>query len=272
MKRQFFEPEAEWLDFLYDELSPEQRQSFARRLQAEPGLDAELASWQRLRKLCQRHIPEESVSPFLTRKVFNRIRELQTLPPARSWWAFWRPALLAVSVFTLSFAAFHYYFKTRSQSQPLQSAQREWVPPQSLSPLVSNPMPSFQSPPRWRLLAPSQYEAPGIRLAGYGEIESGFGEVPGMENIEDEAQIAVARFAHRQALRMRAMGDAAGAAQALGEIFKKYPQYPGLFEVLALRIDCLYQIGELRQAGQELAWLRQNSPELASWVERRWKR
>src|SRR5262249_5377956 len=103
--------------------------------------------------------------------------------------------------------------------------------------------PSF-SPPMWR--SSPRLGNGLISLASYGDSSPVYDQAPSDEiyRLEAQAQFSVAQFMHQEALRMHQLGDHRGAAEAIANLVKKYPNYPRIFEALALRIGCLFQIGQ----------------------------
>lgn len=279
------------IDFLYDDLDPADRAAFQAEIGAQTELEGEVREFGRVGQIYRKRLPDLQTPPALLQKVLTQMPQ----PKRRFAWfgfdvaSFWRPALTGAFVMALTLAGLYQYKLHRdatpqiAKNEPAPSAPAPDVPiPEgggeislrdlSLARAQTRPMPE----PSWRQ---PRFGNGLISFASYGNTAPAYPQPVGpgasyeeLYGLEQEAQNAVAQFAHQQALRMHSMGDHRGAAEALALLIKRYPNYSRLFEALALRIGCLYQIGQIDKAEQELAWLRQSSPELAALVEQRWWR
>lgn len=283
MDRQDFEDKL--IDYLYDEMEPAERGAFQSQLHSDPTLQADTQSYQRIARLYRSNLPLVEAPPALSRKILAKVKR-----PKRVRWtflefgAFWRPVLTGVFAIALTLGLVYQYKQWRDR--PMEIAKNTPIPGylatigtkpetnqggdlslEDLSATVAQPLPV----PVWRT-SPSLGNGL-ISLASYGNSNSIYDPAPSADiyRLEQQAQFSVAQFLHQEALRMHALGDHRGAAETIANLIKKYPNYPRIFEALALRIGCLFQIGQVDKANQELAWLRQNSPELAQLVEQRWR-
>lgn len=287
------------IDFLYDDLDPAARAAFQAEVGAHAELAGEVRDFGRVGQIYRNRLPDLQTPPALLQKVLVQVPQ----PKRRFAWfgldvaSFWRPALTGAFVMALTLAGLYQYKLHReappqvAESAPADSAPAALAPDTaplggggeislrdlSLARAQTRPMPE----PSWRqprfgngLISFASYgnTAPAYPSPAYPQAVAPGGTYEEIYGLEQEAQNAVAQFAHQQALRMHSMGDHRGAAEALALLIKRYPNYSRLFEALALRIGCLYQIGQIDKAEQELAWLRQSSPELAALVEQRWWR
>ncbi len=284
------------IDFLYDDLDPADRAAFQAGVGAHAELEGEVREFGRVGQTYRNRLPDLQTPPALLQKVLAQVPR----PKRRFAWfgldvaSFWRPALTGAFVMALTLAGIYQYKLHRdalpqvAKSEPAPSVPAPDVPiPEgggeislrdlSLARAQTRPM----AEPSWRqprfgngLISFASYgnTAPAYPSPAYPPAVAPGGTYEEIYGLEQEAQNAVAQFAHQQALRMHSMGDHRGAAEALALLIKRYPNYSRLFEALALRIGCLYQIGQIDKAEQELAWLRQSSPELAALVEQRWWR
>ncbi|MCC6273310.1 MAG: hypothetical protein IT572_07570 [Deltaproteobacteria bacterium] len=284
------------VDFLYDDLDPADRAAFQAEIGARAELEGEVREFGRVGQIYRKRLPDLQTPPALLQKVLAQAPK----PKRRFAWfgldvaSFWRPALTGAFVMALTLAGIYQYKLHRdappqvAKNEPAPSAPAPDVPiPEgggeislrdlSLARAQTRPM----AEPSWRqprfgngLISFASYGngGPAFPSPAYPQAVAPGGTYEELYGLEQEAQNAVAQFAHQQALRMHSMGDHRGAAEALALLIKRYPNYSRLFEALALRIGCLYQIGQIDKAEQELAWLRQSSPELAALVEQRWWR
>ncbi len=290
MKREEFYEKL--IDYLYDEMPPFEKKAFQREIERDPELQRELQTLTHLRELCQKELPDVSVPRSLTKKLYRR------LGLRRPWFEIFKPMVLArpalafavLLVLTLGVATqYKRFFSEKPDAVALKSeAVKPAVAPQvsesakiatvddlKFSDLMNGNhlLKARVQPPVWR----TQPSLGGglVSLASLGS-PSMLGPSPqGMRgvdipNLHQEADFSVAQFAHQQALRLRSMGDFKGAANALAHVIKAYPNYPGKFQALAERIDCLFRSGQQTVARKELAWLRGLSPDLAYLVESRW--
>ncbi|HKY63340.1 MAG TPA: hypothetical protein VJR29_07980 [bacterium] len=286
MDRQIFEIQI--VDYLEGELSPADLAEFKAALQQNPDWRLELESFGRLRDLYREKLPSVTAPAGLAERALARLPK-----PERKRWAFfgmgafWRPVLTGAFVLAFTLVGTYEYKRWRDTSLPVAKAPVA-APAPSETVAVAAPArnpdfgePSF-APSRIRpYRAPAWRSNPNPRLAGGGQVSlASFGsgassfDMGGSADIyslEQEAQLGLAQFLHQQALRMNGLGDHQGAAEAIAELVQKYPSYPRIFEAMALRIGCLFQLGQIQKAEQELTWLRQNSPGLADLVEQRWK-
>lgn len=272
------------IDFLYEDLDAADRSEFVDGLRSNAEFEGETRDFRRVGQIYRNHLPDLQTPPALLQKVLAQVPK----PKKRFSWfrleagSFWRPALTGAFVMALTLVGLYQYKEHRNAS--LQVAQKNPVTSHleaaspieggtlhpsdlSLARAQTRPIPQ----PAWRqprmgngLVSFASYGAdnPGMGGAAYEEIYG----------LEQEAQNSIAQFSHQQALRMHALGDHRGAAEALAALIRKYPNYPRAFEALALRIGCLFELGQVAKAEQELSWLRQSSPELAVLVEQRWRR
>ncbi|MFO1462369.1 MAG: tetratricopeptide repeat protein [bacterium] len=282
MDRQEFDENV--VDFLYDELDPSERAAFHSQVQSDPEFASEAHEFQRVSQLFRSQLPDLSVPPALTRRVLDQVQA----PKRRvswfriEWGTFWRPALTGAFALALTLGILYQYKQHRHESFPVaKNTPVEKAAPEPLADrggelrlqdvMAAASQPRAFPAPAWRQ---PRFGNGLISFASYGNT-SPMDEAANSDEIyglDQQAQNSVASFAHQQAMRMHAMGDHKGAAEALAKLIQQYPNYPRLFEALALRIGCLFQIGEVQKARQELGWLRQNSPELAQLVEQRWFR
>lgn len=284
MNRQDFDENV--VDFLYGEMNSAERSSFHQEVQADPECAAQAHEFQRVSQIYRTQLPDLPVPSRLTQSI---LASLPAPQKRRAWFSFeWsgflRPALAGAFALVLTLAGLYEYKQHRETAGP-QIAQQN--PPQVSKPVVASAEPGgelkFQdimaAAGQPRALSGPVWHQPRFVNAGNGIVSlASYGSTSPMEGATDEiygldqqAQNAVPTFVHQQAMRMHAMGDHKGAAEALAKLIKQYPNYPRIFEALALRIGCLYQIGQVDKARQELVWLRQNSPELAQLVEQRWQ-
>jgi hypothetical protein len=283
MDRQSFDEQV--VDFVYDELSPAERYEFQQEAQGEPVFAAEAQEFRRISRLYRTQLPDIPVPLALVQQVLARVPKRTKRRFA--WFrveagSFWRPALTGAFALALTLGLLYQYKQRHDPSFELAKrapvAARADAPAadrggelnfQDLAVAAAGQNRPFAAP-AWRQ---PRFNNGLVSFASYGNtppMEEGTGG-DDLLRMEQQAQNAVATFAHQQALRMHAMGDHQGAAEALAVLIKKYPNYPRLFEALALRIGCLFQIGQGDKARQELIWLRQNTPELAQLVEQRWR-
>lgn len=271
------------IDFLYEDMDPAERSAFQGGISSQPEFQDETRDFQRVGQIFRSHLPDLATPPALTRQLLSQLPK----PKRRKAWfrfemgSFWRPALSGA--FALALTLFGLYEYKQHRDGAIQVAQETPVADTpklaasgggdlNLRDLVVAAQPPRQLPaPAWR--QPRLGNGGLISFASYGNNDSNYvgAQTDEIYGLEQEAQNTVAQFAHQQAMRMHAMGDHQGAAEALAALIKKYPNYPRIFEALALRIGCLYQIGQVAKAEQELSFLRQNSPELAQLVEQRWR-
>lgn len=264
------------IEYLYGELSPVEKAAFEEYLRTDPEMSEEVRSLQSLRQVCRRHLRDEPVSGKLRAQLLSRL-EIR-----RSWWqgllsrSFFRPALVGVFTVLLTLGI-TYQFRDRPSTPP-QTAQ---IKPAALPPGVLSYEDFFTaaqvsrhiwSRPTWR----SEPKLTGglVSLASYGgpTMPQSYGETTGYDvrQMDQDAELAIAQFAHQRAMRMRAMGDFRGAAQEFAGLIKTYPSYPHVFAAAAQRIDCLFRIKENAVARRELIWLNQQSPFFAQAVAQRW--
>ncbi len=285
------------LDYLYEDLSPVQREALRRQIEGCSQSESELKSLLQMRRLVAKHLPQEEVSSRLTQKL---LVDLGIRKPWYQTWTsgFFKPVLAGVMLLFLTLGGVRYYRSEESAlrspvatvasslhqgGEDLRILQREpvwresWDPPtQALVPLQSSLVPAWRGQRGGR----SAYPQTGVSLVGF---HPGSSEVfpsddlldvsdPDIEKLEVQAQQSVGQFMHRQALKMRAMGDCQAAAQQLGNLIKTYPFYPLKMEVMAQRVDCLFRSGQSEVAQNELKILKELSAPLAYLVERRWSR
>jgi len=285
MNRQDFDENV--VDFLYDEMDPAQRSVFHQEIQSDPECASDAHDLRRVSQIYRSRMPDLPVPSSLTNQL---LAKLPARSKRRAWFSFeWggllRPALAGAFVLVLTLGVL-YEYKQHRDTSPVVATQAPVEVSNPLVPTSSDPggdlkfqdimaavgQPRAYAGPTWR--QPRFVNAGNgiISLASYGAT-SPMDETSNTEiyGLDQQAQNAVPTFAHQQAMRMHAMGDHKGAAEALAKLIKQYPNYPRIFEALALRIGCLYQIGQVDKARQELVWLRQNSPELAQLVEQRWQ-
>lgn len=276
MDRRDFEEQI--VDFLYEDQDPAERAAFQDGLKAHPEFQAELHDFHRVAQIYHNHLPDLTPPPALLQQILAKAPK----PKKRSSWfhfeagAFWGPALTGALAMALTLVGLYQYKEYRDGSSPVAkhmsiASQVEPGGDLNLRDLSlammrqARPMPA----PAWR--QPRMGNGL-VSFASYGNTQPMYdGGNEEIYGLEQEAHDSLAQFAHQQAIRMHALGDIRGAAEALAVLIKKYPNYSRIFEALALRIGCLFQIGELAKAEHELTWLRQNSPDLAVLVERRWK-
>jgi hypothetical protein len=293
MDRQIFE--VQLIDYLEGELSPADLAEFETALRQNPEWRQEVESFAKLRSIYRSQLPLVDAPSGLAE------RTLAGLPkPERKRWAFlglgafWRPLMTGAFVLAFTLVGTYEYKRWRDTSLPI--AKAPVVAPVAGDKVASAPLRAtggdFGETSTYTPGRPRSYRVPAWRsnpnrgLAGGGQVSlasfggAGGGSLSGYEDLggpsdiyrlEQEAQLGLAQFLHQQALRMNGLGDHQGAAEAIAELVQKYPSYPRIFEAMALRIGCLYQLGQMQKAEQELTWLRQNSPGLAELVEQRWK-
>jgi len=282
MNRQDFDENV--VDFIYGELDPSEQAAFLARLQEDASLESEALDMRRVGQVFRNRLPELTPPPALIEQVLARVEK----PKKRFSWfrfevgAFWRPALTGAFALLLTLGLVYEYKQHRDQPSvevaknfpiaapsPLIANRGGDLNLQDLSLAMNQPRPL--TAPAWRQ---PRFGNGLISFASYGNTAPAYEDSGNDEiyRLEQEAQYSVANFAHQQAMRMHALGDHQGAAEALAVLIKKYPNYPRILEALALRVGCLFEIGQLDKANQELGWLRQSSPELAQIVEQRWRR
>lgn len=273
------------IDYLYGELSPQDKLIIKKELEESEALKRELVSFLQLRELAHEHLPKAKVPAHLSRKV------LADLGIRRSWYEIWtqgflRPSLVAAALILLTLGVT--YQVNRWGDEDPTVAKNESSSPTTLrrgsegdlkysGPLLARrPLrPSLQ--PSFARTSPIFQGTPSrsVSLASLGSSPSlqGPSGIPSTElhRLELETEMALAQFLHRAALRMRALGDFSGAAQSLGQLIKKYPFYPYKLQAMAQRIDCLFKAGQGGLAQSELTLLRSISPSLAFLIERRWR-
>lgn len=271
------------IEYLYGEITPEEKHAFRQELDQDPELSGELKNYLQLREVLHEHLPNHPAPKHLTNKV------LRDLGIRRSWLSgfsegFWRPALVGAMVLAVTLGITsqwnHWWGSTEKvaklETTPAPSAKI--VTPSPLSdPLLANRRfsPILRVPVRGgnpNILAPAPRSM--VSLAGYGngtalETQTASPDAE-IHRLELEAEQAVAQFIHQQALRMRAMGDFKGAAQHLAYLIKTYPFYPLKLQAMAQRVDSLFRGGEVEQAQKELKVLAELSPTLAFYLQRRW--
>lgn len=285
MERQIFEIQI--IDYLEGELNSADLAEFETALRQNPEWRVEVDSFARLRDLYREKIPLVPAPAGLAERALARLPK-----PERKRWAFfgmgafWRPVLTGAFVLAFTLVGTYEYKRWRDTSLPTAKAPVAAPAPSEAIAALPARSPDFGEPayvpsrtrpyrmPGWR-------SSPNPRLAGGGQVSlASFGNsatnydmggTADIYSLEQEAQLGLAQFLHQQALRMNGLGDHQGAAEAIAELVQKYPDYPRIFEAMALRIGCLFQLGQVEKADQELTWLRQNSPGLADLVEQRWK-
>lgn len=274
------------VDYLYGDLSPSARSEMEAYLRSHPEMASELQALRRLQNICRERLKDVPVPAGLEKRLFLELGIRRPWYSAlTSSWVF-RPVLAGAMVLLLTLGV---TYKMRDwQAQGPELAQNTLVSPplerrfrNSLgenlrySDLLApspNLRPQFQAAPSWR---PQPTLAGGlVTFASYGEntylqpdTVMRSVDIPGLEQ---EAQHSIAQFSHQQALRLRVMGDFQGAAKALAIVIKTYPDYPGKFEALAQRIDCLFRTGQGEIAKRELIWLGGFAPDMAYLVAERW--
>lgn len=286
MDRQIFEIQI--VDYLEGELEGADLAEFETALRQNPEWQSELHTFARLRDLYRENLPLIPAPFGLAERTLARMPK-----PERKRWAFfgmgsfWRPVLTSAFVLAFTLMGSYEYKRWRDTSLP-QAKGPAIVQPAAEESIAALPAraPDFGDPTyvpnRVRpYRAPAWRTNPNPRLAGGGQVSlASFGnsgsnlDMEGntdLYSLEQETQVGLAQFLHQQALRMNGLGDPQGAADSIAELIRKYPNYPRIFEAMALRIGCLYQLGQVQKAEQELTWLRQNSPGLAELVEQRWK-
>lgn len=284
MDRQIFEIQI--VDYLEGELEGADLAEFEAALRQNPEWQSELHSFARLRDLYRENLPLVQAPLGLAERTLARMPK-----PERKRWAFfgmgtfWRPVLTSAFVLAFTLVGTYEYKRWRDTSLPVAKAPAvvQQVPSESFAALPAR-NPDFGEPsyapnrirrsPAWRSNTNPRLAGGGqVSLASFGSGSSNFdvGESTDLYSLEQETQVGLAQFLHQQALRMNGLGDPQGAADSIAELIRKYPTYPRIFEAMALRIGCLYQLGQIQKAEQELTWLRQNSPGLAELVEQRWK-
>lgn len=267
------ETDEQLMDYLYGELSPAARSDFEYRLKNDPKLADEVKSFQNLRQVCQRHLLDFPLPIDLRAKVFARV-EAKT-----SWWqrlfahGFLRPVSVAAFTVLLTLGVV-YQFRTPG----IDLAKKETGGPVGSELSQRDFLTAAQaSRPQWP--RPMWRPQPGlgnglVSLASYGSpmMPQPYGDAASYDirSIDQDAEMAIAQFAHQQAMRMRAMGDYKGAAQEFAVLIKKFPNYPHVFAAAAQRIDCLFRSNQKDLARIELKWLNQQSPFLAQAVGQRW--
>ncbi len=289
------------LDYLYEDLSPTQREALRRQIEVSPQSGSELKNFLQVRRLMAEHLPQQKVSSRLTQKL---LVDLGVRKPWYQTWAsgFFKPVLAGAMLLFLTLGVVRYYRSEETALRPpsttvatalheggedLRILQREpvwresWDPPtQVLAPLHSSLVPAWRGQRGGGVGERSVYPQSGVSLVGF---HPGAPEIfpsdnllnvpdPDIEKLEVQAQQSVGQFMHRQALKMRAMGDCQAAAQQLGNLIKSYPFYPLKMEAMAQRVDCLFRSGESEIAQNELKILKELSAPLAYLVERRWSR
>lgn len=273
--------EAQLLDYLYEELSPQEKMVFKQELETDSDLARELKSYLQLRGLFHEHLPQQKVPSGLVRQV---MRELQIRKP---WYTvftegFWRPALVGAFALVMAIGITSRFTGWRQEKPTLK---------ESASVATQGPELNLQASPWNNSLAKAPAFSPqlnqfspqsrsslgaGAQLVSFGPSVSmdmptaGLPEAQ-LHDMEMKAQHEVAQFVHQQALRLRAMGDYHGAADQLAYLIKTYPFYPYKLHAMAQRVDLLFRDGEVDLAKQELKVLREISPKLAFLVERRWQ-
>ncbi len=285
MERQIFEIQI--VDYLEGELNAADLAAFEAALRQNPEWQSELAAFARLRDLYREKLPTVSVPAGLAERTLARLPK-----PERKHWAFfgmgafWRPVLTGAFVLAFTLVGTYEYKRWRDTSLPTAKAPVAAPAPSETIAALPARSPdlgdSIYAPSRIRpYRMPTWRSSPNPRLAGGGQVSLAsfgntatnydMGDTADIYSLEQETQLGLAQFLHQQALRMNGLGDHQGAAEAIAELVQKYPDYPRIFEAMALRIGCLFQLGQVQKAEQELTWLRQNSPGLADLVEQRWK-
>ncbi|MCB1215650.1 MAG: hypothetical protein KDK66_09280 [Deltaproteobacteria bacterium] len=293
-----------WLDYLYDELSLEEKLSFEQLLKEDSDLKEDLQAWQHLLKLTDQSLPQLKVPKALTQKVLNQIglhhswsyRLKEFLSPL--WKGVWvKPAMgAAVALLVVwlvqgnrslwdtpqvaqspteqagaSFASARRNLQYNNQDLFIQDAFNRRKPQFPAMGLF----PSFKS---------RQNQLPRVSLASLGSSSSNFSTSSNLGTsplVEDKlgqevelldviAEQQIARWKHQNALTLRSVGDCIGAAEQLGDLIQQHPFYPLKIHAMAQRLDCLYQSGEEDKALEELKVLRELSPSLSLVLERRW--
>ncbi len=276
------EAQEKWVDYLYGELAPSEQAAFEVYLRTDPELSEELRSLQSLRRVYREHLPALQFPASLRSQVLSQVGAKP------SWWGaflgqgFFRPAMVAAFTILLTLGIAYQY---RDREAPLAPLAKKAVVPGPPAPMGTGGDLSHQdfllASQASRLRLPRMNWRPQPRLAGGGLVSLAsygnptmpqpYGETTGFDirQIEQDADTAIAQFAHHQAMRMRAMGDFKGAAQELAKLIKKYPTYPHVLVAAAQRIDCLFRIGDMETGRRELSWLGQQSPFLAQNVGQR---
>lgn len=275
------------LDYLYGEMSPLDRHSFKKELEENPDDKGDLVNFLQLRQMVTEHLPNQKAPKHLTKKLFAE------LGIRRPWYEFFttgfiRPALTGAMVVALTLGVA--YQVSRYQDHKEVVVKRDLPAPTlaRINPTLrkyDNMFLANRAPVQPILRVPVRRVSPGfqsyqprslVSLAGLGQSANlgpqasvGIPE-PEIEKLEIQAQQAVGQFMHRQAIRMRAMGEFKAAADHLGHLIKTYPFYPLKLEAMAQRIDCLFKAGEGELARAEIKILKNLSPNLAFLMERRW--
>ncbi|HCU23958.1 MAG TPA: hypothetical protein DF383_02990 [Deltaproteobacteria bacterium] len=279
------------VDFIYGELNSSESAEFQAQCREDSSLGEEIQALRRVAKIYRHRLPDVKPPSALVRQVLQKIQDLPQ-PKQRkagffSFASFWRPALTGTFVLALTLGGFYQYKQWRERSVPVALHQPKVQEPSFEPPVAADSgrggdlswadlavaQPASLLPVRTFRPAPTLNAGALVTFASYGATPSMAEAFRPQEiySLDQEAQFQVAQFSHQQAIRMHALGDHQGASEAIARLVKNYPNYPRLFEAMALRIGCLFEMNQDRQAEQELSWLRQRSPELAVLVERRWR-
>lgn len=272
------------IDSLYQELFHEETHlSSAEESGQNFDLQKEIHQSKKVCHLYRNRLPHLKASASLQKQT------LKALGLRRPWYevfqssAWLKPSLVGAMVLALTLGVTYYRSVSDPKLNPIQSKSsiatvqalgekiaqaNSHLKPQDLQ-LAAQAMELKLQKPRWR-------ETPRlggglVSLASYGSAPSPSYDDYDIRHLDQEADFAVAQFAHQQALRLRARGDYAGAAIELSKLIKKYPSYPYAFQAVAQRIDCLFRSNQAALARKELSMLRTHSPDLAHLVEQRWK-
>jgi len=265
-----------YLEYLCGAKTPEEKAAWERALSQEPELQAQFRSAQRLQKLYRDHLPDPVLPRHLVTNTFK------SLGIKRPWYetlfghSMWKMSLVAVSALVLTLGLTYGYRQWNTPDQLIAQSS----PPAEKTVTLDLNRQDFQLAARSlepRLYPQTWRQQPRlgnglVSLASYGGSSMPY-EAAASDDIprlDQQTELSLAQFSHQQALRMRAMGDFKGAANQLAQLIKQFPSYPHVFVAAAQRIDCLFKAGETKVARQELALLREHSPDLAFLVEQRW--
>ncbi len=252
------------VSYLYGELEGSEEQAYREALENFPDLRDEVLSFQKVRQVTRRSLPVEAPPTYLIKEVFQK-----TKPVKSERWAFlslWRPATFGALA-----AALLVVFINRYQQQDF--SKRENTVSSEIAFAPSPQLDTFPSPV-WK--QGRRYGMGLVTPATYGGgVENEYFAAPPSQDLvqlDRQADMAIAQLYYQQAVRLHKMGDHQTAAQLMGTLLRRFPNFPQFYEALALRINCLFHQGDVKQANQELAWLKNRSPELASLLEDKTKR
>jgi hypothetical protein len=287
-----------FIEYLYGEIAPEDKIAFKRQLEQDPQLSGDLKSYLQLRQLFHEHLPEARAPRSLCSKV---LRELGFKKP---WYegllqGYWQPALAGAFVLVLTLGISFTLKRVGESPRDLRQASvATRMPPNIANPstfrsmggrsvqefsdsLLANRFVSPQlrvSMPRSFASNPLSGTASRVSLVGYGQpdgaplVDSPNAGLPTAElqHLDMEADMAMAQFHHQQATRLKAMGEFKSAARYLARLIKEYPFYPLKYQAMAQRVDCLFRVGDVASAREELRVLQSISPKMAYLLEQRW--